>query len=326
MAAVSGYGVTVWDLTSGKELTSFASMGSGSHRSLAWAGEFLLAENQYLYDVERRILLWEYQGDPRSAEAATLRNGQLYVIPKTWNDGDETKLVSAALPHRAPREMAERLPSPDELLVVKPGAEVQLDVDIDPSVAMPSEVEQQLTARLQNANLAGADGGKIVFLQQGAAQSDLIRQALTAALIEAGFKVVDKSNLVVKAICKPQPQQTIRVNVDGRWPPRPEDFQERMITPHASYLEMTLNDEPLWKRGFVARPHMTIWIKQGESLDEALARYTQPNFTIFTNAMFSPYVAKPGKATPNGAYGVSQFTARGIVDGSTSGSERAAFE
>jgi hypothetical protein len=42
--------------------------------------------------------------------------------------------------------------------------------------------------------------------------------------------------------------------------------------------------------------------------------------------MFSPYVAKPGKATPNGAYGVSQFTARGIVDGSSSGEGRAAFE
>jgi hypothetical protein len=114
--------------------------------------------------------------------------------------------------------------------------------------------------------------------------------------------------------------------MDGRWPPRPEDFQERTITPHASYLEMTLNDELLWKRGFVAQPHMTIWLKQGESLDEALVRYTQPNFTIFTNAMFSPYVAKPGKATPNGAYGVSQFTARGIVDGGASGNGRVAFE
>ena len=125
---------------------------------------------------------------------------------------------------------------------------------------------------------------------------------------------------------KPQPQQTIRVNMGDRFRARPEDIQERSITPHASYLEMTLGGDAMWKRGFVAQPHMVVYLEQGETLDQALARYTQPNFAIFAHAMFSPYVAKPGKATPNGAYGVSQFTARGIVDGSSSGGGRAAFE
>jgi hypothetical protein len=187
-----------------------------------------------------------------------------------------------------------------------------------------STLEQR---RPSDIGTAGADGANVVLLQPGAAQNDLIRQALTAALQEAGFKVVEKSDLVVKAICKPQPQQTIKINVGGRWPPRPEDFQEHTITPHASYLEMTLNGEGLWKRGFVARPYMTIWMEKNETLQQALQRLTQPNLSIFTQARFSPYVAKPGTATPNGAYGVSQFTARGIVDGGGStGNGRVAFE
>ena len=71
---------------------------------------------------------------------------------------------------------------------------------------------------------------------------------------------------------------------------------------------------------------MTIWLEKGESLDTALERMTKPNVALFTNAKFSPYVARPGKATPNGAYGVSQFTAHGLVDGRASSGQRAAFE
>lgn len=159
------------------------------------------------------------------------------------------------------------------------------------------------------------------------AQNDVIRQLLATSLNAAGLKVVDKSNLIVKAICKPQPQQVIRINVDGRFPPRPGDIQERTITPHASYLEMSLQGKVLWKRGFVAEPHVMIVVQRGESLDQALERLTKPDVALFTNAKFSPYVAKPGTATPNGAYGFSQFTAHGIVDGrSSTGSAGATFE
>lgn len=325
LAGISSYGVTVWDLTNGKELSEFYSVAMGHDPSLAWAGEFLLAQNQYLYDVERRILLWEYQGDPSSAASAAYRNGRLYVIPYL-NRERETLLVSAALPHRSAMEEAKRLPPPEKLLVVKPGDEVSLEVDIDPSVVFTDEAQKALTARIQEIGLDDKPAGNVVVLQPGSAQGDLVRQALTAALQEAGFKVVENADLVVKAVCKPQPQQTVRINADGRFPPRPEDFKDFPITPHESYLTMSLGNHQLWQRGFVARPHMTIWLNRGETVEQALQRLTQPDFSIFTHAKFSPYVARPGKATRNGAYGVSQFTARGIVDGGGNGTNGGSFE
>jgi hypothetical protein len=325
LAGLSGSGVTVWDLTDGEVRSEFGSNAMGGYRqNLAWAGEFLLSQNQYLFDVERRILLWEYQGSSGSAESATMRNGRLYVIPKL-EDGSDTMLVSAALPHRTAIEEAKRLPSPDELLVVKPGDEVQLIVDIDPSVPMTEDFQKAI-ANKQKAAQAEPGAANVVFLQPGAAIQDTVRELLKAGIEKAGLKVVEKSDLVVKAVCKPQEQQTIKVNVDGRWPIREADVQERTITPHASYLEMTYKGEELWKCGFVAKPFMTIWMNQGENLDQALQRLTQPNLTIFTHAQFSPYVAKPGKATPNGAYGASQFTDRGIVDTGSTGNGRVAFE
>jgi hypothetical protein len=89
---------------------------------------------------------------------------------------------------------------------------------------------------------------------------------------------------------------------------------------------MSLKGEVLWKRGFIAQPNMVIWIEKGETLDKALERLTKPNVSLFTNAKFSPYVARPGKATANGAYGASKFTARGLVDDRTTTGKRATFE
>jgi hypothetical protein len=45
---------------------------------------------------------------------------------------------------------------------------------------------------------------------------------------------------------------------------------------------------------------------------------------VFTGAKFSGYVARPGKATNNGAYGVSQFSTHGWKDGPAAAGE--AFE
>jgi hypothetical protein len=190
---------------------------------------------------------------------------------------------------------------------------------------LSDDIQKVLAAKIQGKGQDGGDGD-VVMLNPGRAQGDVIRDVLAVGLEAAGLKVVDKADLVVKAVCKPQPQQTIRINTDNRWPRREGDIVERTVTPHASFLEMTLKGETLWKRGYVARPHMTIWLEEGESLDHALERLTKPNLTIFTQAKFSGHVARPGKATANGAYGVSQFTTSGIIDGKSTDGRGAVFE
>ncbi len=324
LAGLSNEGVTVWNLADGKVMSEFYTNTIGWNSGLEWAGEYLLADSSYLFDVERRILLWEYQNPPGMGVTARLQNGRLYAVSKPMGDKGRVVLISAAMPNAAAIEKAKSLPPAEKLLVVKPGDSVALDVDIDPRVSLPDEVQQSLSASVQNI---GGDNGKIVVLNSNGAQNDVIRRSLTNALQEAGLKVVEHSDLVVKAVCKPQPQQTIRIRVDNRFPPRAQDVVERTITPHATYLEMSLKGEVLWRRGFVAEPHVMIWLQHGETLDRALERLTKPNVGLLTHAKFSPYVARPGKATPNGAYGVSQFTAHGLVDGrSSSGGGGAAFE
>jgi hypothetical protein len=325
LAGLSDEGAVVWDLTSGEKTQDMFSTAMHWNSELNWAGDLLLVGNQNLFDVGRRILLWEYQGLPNMGKATTMHAGRLWVVPSLQRES-AARLVSMAMPHAAALEEASKLPPAEALLCVKPGDKVAIEVDIDPGVVLTDDIQASLMAKIQGQNEQGGDG-KVVMLNPGRAQGDLIREALAKSLEAAGLEVVDHADLVVKAVCKPQPQQTIRINTDNRWPRRESDIVERAVTPHASFLEMKLKGETLWKRGYVAQPHMTIWLNEGETLDQALERMTKPNLTIFTNAKFSAYVARPGKATANGAYGVSQFSTGGLVDGkSDSGSAGGVFE
>jgi WD40 repeat protein len=281
LAGVSDMGLSVWDLTTGDKVVEFNPSSLNYGDELAWAGKYVLVRNQHLFDTERRILLWEYLGSlGGGTESATLRGGRMWIVPNLERNRQAT-LVSVAIPHAAARREASRLPSAEELLVVRPGDEVSIETDI----------------------------------ATGAISADEVRQSLTTALEDAGLHVVDNAPLVLKAVCKPQEQQTVRINTDMRLPVREKDIVERTITPHASQLTMALDGETVWKRGYIARPGHIFFLEKGENLDQALDRLTKPNPSLFTAFKFNGYVARPGKASEAGAYGVSRLTAGGVVDG-----------
>ncbi len=290
LAGVTDGSLSVWDLATGDKLVEFYPPSLGYVNDLAWAGKYVLVGNQYLFDTERRILLWQYLGSlGGDAESATLHGGRMWLVPRLQRN-QQAMLTSVAIPHAAARREASRLPLAEELLVVRPGDEVSIETDI--------------AARGISA--------------------DEVRQSLTTALEDAGLRVVDDAPLVMKAVCKPQERQKILINTDNRIPVRKKDIVERTITPHASHLELTLDGETVWQRGYIARPGHIFYLEVGETLDQALKRLTKPNPSLFTNFKFNGYVARPGTASKAGAYGVSRLTSTGIIDGDRSPG-RAAF-
>ena len=252
LAGISAQGVTIWDLTTGEKMASLDNPLINFHSELSWAGDYLFVGNKFLFDVERRIVLWEYQDGPFFGNEGVLRGGRMWTVPENPGNPRAAKtLISVRLPHPAPIRMAKSLPSAEELLVVRPGAEVAIDVDIDPTIDMSEELRRTLNGESNGQTAASSN---IVVLGSAKANNDVVRQWLQESLEKSGFRVVDDSKLVLKAICKPQARQTIRINIDNRWPVRKSDIVERTITPHASYLEMSLDGEPVWKRGWMASP------------------------------------------------------------------------
>jgi hypothetical protein len=279
LAGVANQTLTVWDLTTGEIVREFGHSALRSTVELAWPGDFVLVDNRYLFDIDRRVLLWEYSNSLSHMSTSTFVDGYLVFVPHSHSDEDPATVNAVALPHPEAAQLAERLGSPEDLLALQPGDEVSLELEIDPGVAAEAE----------------------------------LRESLQKALESAGFKIVESSRNVVTAICKQQEQQTIRINTDNRWRVREGDIVERTIVPYASYVKITVNGKEVWSVGYIARPGHIIWMQDGESLDDALQRLTRPNVDLIKNVRFAPYIARQGEAGSNGAYGISNLTSAGIT-------------
>ena len=217
MQRLATYGddvLSIWDLTTGNKVQTFWHPTMGMSPKVNWAGNFVVFNGRHVFDVDRRILLWEYKGGKRPLENLVIRNGRLYASAKPWDKSPAT-CFTAKLPHSAAIELASQLGSAEELLIAKPGDKMAVTVDVDPSIASPEEV----------------------------------RAAIVANVKEGGFEVAEQADLVITAVCQRKEQQTIKINT-GRdyFRARPEDIVEKTITPHASFLRLTLKGGKFGKR------------------------------------------------------------------------------
>jgi WD40 repeat protein len=299
-------GIFLWDLTSGKLVRQFwhPTMGK-ARRDLSWAGGFVVLANQYVYDVPRRILLWEYETD-RSLMATQQCGARLWAVLRPTEqrgparlptERGQARLMAFPMPHDEVLTLAHSLGTSEDLLEVKPGDPVALEVEVDPGSASEAELRGLLTEKLQ----------------------------------AAGLKVVDDADLVVKAVCKRKEKQTIKIDKRPNQDPHhfspgfpyrapdPKDIITKTITPHESSVSMQLHGKTIWLRGYLAKPGQTIRLKPEETIDQALHRLTQPNLDVIKQAYFTAFIAKPGNATPNGAYGTSKLGPTGGTGGRTSG-------
>lgn len=282
LAAASDKGVTTWDLTTGQKLNDFWHPTMTRPTTADFAGEFLFVKDQYLFDAPRRVLLWEYGKSGRwSFRGKHLHGGRIWAVTDT-DDKLPAALVSARLPHSEALQLAGELGTADDFILAKPGDSVAIKIEVDPGVAAAEE----------------------------------IRAAIAANLEQAGFRVAEQADLLVTATCKQKDAQTIKINTSrtksaiGFHPfsrPRPEDIVERTITPHVSFLMVTFRAQKIWEDGYLAQPGQTIYLKENESLDEALVRLTSPNVDLLKKTRFPSHITRPGTASENGAYGASGF-------------------
>jgi WD40 repeat protein len=314
LAHLSYKGLTVWDLSNGKRVLSMSvPYIHGYKAALEWAGPYLLISSKYLFDVDRRLLLWEYEARLAHMERnAVCCNGKYWIAPE-----DGSLLIGLSFPNATALKAAATLPSPEELLIVKPGDSIAIEVDFHPDVVLTDDVKQQLAARVNSAARGSKNGQRIEAVRPADSPAEMIRKGLAAGLQAAGYKVVDKSTIVMTAVCKPEPEQTIKINTGGdRFNPRPEDIVEQTIKPHSTYVAITKDGRTLWEHGTVAKPHagLIIYVEQGETLEQALVRLTQPNTYLFTEMRFDSFIATPGNATAHGGYGKSNISSKGFTD------------
>lgn len=156
LAALAGTRVCVWDASTGRLERDFDCLNLSNPTSLCWLDEaLLLAGDRDVVDVDRRLIVWRYEGS--QSLASRFANRQ-------WTVFDQKKvrgLVPFELPHAAAREAAEGIDA-DSILALKPGTKVSLDNQV--GAPYSADVAQALTAAIEASDLELSPNQPIRFM------------------------------------------------------------------------------------------------------------------------------------------------------------------
>ena len=263
LAELSGE-IYVWDLSNQELVREFAAPG-GSARSIQWVGDqYVLVNDSILMDVELRAAIWNYQ-----TSGGNLLNTQ---DGRFWFAGN-SKLTPVKLPHKNFDAQTAGF-DPDKLLVLKPGAEVTIELDL------PFQPAQQKTIR-----------DKLV------------------QMLEANDVVVrDNAELKVVASVKKGKQQSMEVS--GFTDPLGMRGTEKITyTPNTMSLYLIKDDVKLWSKTRQYGPGGFITRTRGETTQQAATRMCQPNPNFFTTIKLPKYIGQLHSGKP---VGVSRITEQGI--------------
>ncbi len=275
LAVVRHGALTTWDLETGALVSEIWHPEIRFSSSILWMGDFVLVDGKYLFDADRRVLLWVYKGGGAHGLTTRVAAKRLWYVPKAQR-GVSSYLGSLPVPDDQVLATAESLGSPESLLVARPGDEVSIRVDVDPRHG--SEVD--------------------------------VRAAVAEQLTKAGYVVVQGDTpLVAVATCKALKRQQIRINLSSsRFDPDAWDIVTRTIEPQISRVSLEFNGEEVWAEGTLATVGRTIHIEADETLDDALRRLTTADINRVLEATFASHVARAGEVGRSKAYGESYLS------------------
>ena len=256
--------IRIWDLNDGELIQQMAAPG-GSASSIQWVGNrYLLISNNALMDVELRATVWNY--NMMNGKVFSAGDGRFWIVTKT-------KLVPVKLPHKKLTKLTGNL-DPEELLVLKPGVSVGLELNLP---FRPNEQKE-------------------------------IRDTLTAQLEGAGVTIGNSADYQLKLTVKKGKRQTTEMS-GFHDPFGRRGTQKISFTPNTCHIALTRGDAVLWQKSATYSAGGIIHLNEGESAQAAATRLCQPKPGFFTNVKIPPFIAVlPG----NKPLGVSSITNAGL--------------
>lgn len=261
LAMVDNSRIRVWDLNTQELVRDFSVSNMTNHSPIAWADDQRLVAGGRLIDVEKRVLLWQYTN---LDDVVASGGGLIWVVSGEHSAGSAQLLIGAALPHAAAKAAADQLDA-EEVLAIKPGMEVGIQLQFAGSVA----------------------------------DQESVRKALSQRLEEVGLKPTGQSAVMLTASITPGESEKVQYQPFGSL-----QATEHTVTKKILELALTVNGKKVWKVVNQSwTPHI-IHMQQGESIDQAIAREMNIDPKRFASMFVPGYVAKP-KDESGAAYGSS---------------------
>ena len=259
LAIASGGFLDILDVTTGETTRSFPCEGISSSGGVTWVDEEYLYSSRGLFvHVPLRLIAWEFE----------LSNVKLKTIAGThWalsaNVGQDSMVLSPVkLPPPEAVQAVQGL-NPDDLLIVRPGDTICIDVQFSGDNLLAQEVEQ----------------------------------ALKEGLTEAGMKVADEAPL--KLVARKSSGETEKVDYRPFGAFRGQG-QEVSVTARIYELELLHDGTPVWQRKAVQSAPHHLQLQEGESIHAAIDRVMKPSVGNFKGRLPS-YVLRPEYRKPLGS-------------------------
>jgi len=275
LAALAMQRLMVWDLEKGSIDRDIYFTKPQVASSIDWVSDgYLLVGGQNLIDLERRVVLWEYNqtGGFHGKNGAQVGDNYWYLL--TANDRSARALFPAKLPHNSALQMAQKM-KPDDILAIKPGASIAIQWSVQGDQKEVNDSYQSLIQQLQDIGMTYAEKSRLVLqVSTAAGETKEIQYRGFGRFFGGGG-------------------ETVRV------------------TEYISKIQFVEDNNVIWMaEAHSGAPHM-LSLKEGQTVQQALAQYQKPNVKFFTQVKLPKYVARPH---PSGAYGHSELSAKGVVD------------
>lgn len=263
IAAFHPFNVTLYSTADGKEIRSIAVADSNPQTSLRWVGKYLFV-GQVLYDVERGVPMWTYEGDPKTQ--VTLGN---YVVAGFGGDNESTVGIFR-VPHEGAVQAVAGI-DPSQIYAIVPGDSVSLQYDI---AAAPPNVQQEIRAAVESKLAAigwkpGPRGANTmeIKLQQG-------EQAEAEYFTRTGFG--------------PGP-----FFAPPGFGPRPSGPGEKVqYRPWTHSVVIRVGGNEVFTSQHVRSAPQSLQTRDGESTQAAVSRHCQPSPDYFKNMALPPHLLK----------------------------------
>ncbi len=266
LAIVFGKQIMIWNAVSGELQRNFDCMNLTSSNSLEWLDDtHLLVGHTDLVDIERRLLLWRYE---LSNSLACFQYDRLWLLMTV---GNSQGLVPVQLMQPKVLEAAAKLDA-DEILALKPGARISLEV-----------------------SLGGDDYTKAM-------------RSLQDALAKNGFTVADNQPLRLRAQIVTGDSTTKEYGRHAFDSQR----ESVTVTQQRYEVELLVDGQSAWKSTSVLQGYApsVVLTKEGETAQQAIDRENQQRLAGYSFGVTLPqYVVHPKYAGP---LGTSKVTSSGV--------------
>ncbi len=262
LAAFHPFTVTLYSLEDGQEVKTFAVSESNAQAPFRWSGEHLLV-GSVLYDVERSLPLWSYEGRP----AAQTSHGS-YLISAFGGDSGST-VTLLKVPHEEALRAATDV-DPQSIYALVPGDSVSVEYDLSPAASSAHQP---------------------------------IRQAVESKLQQLGWKLAANAPNKIKIELIQGDQEQIdyytRTGFGPFLPPPgfggpPSGPAERIqFRPWTHRLTISVNNQPIFNNQYVRSAPQSLQTKEGETTAAAVAKFVQPVPEHFQNMAIPPHLLKP---------------------------------